>query len=139
MIKIKLFGLRIWLGFDNPATTPKVPIFAGVKDLPADFKIDNHKKYRTDSASWAFRRASRLACIRWGKTKERMQKKILELEEKALEDLSFVEERAKILFEKDPEKAREYLTQYTIDFCRAATHAYWQLGDELWMEYLYYL
>lgn len=128
-----------WLGFDNPATTPRVPIFAGVKDLPADFKVDNHKKYRTDSASWAFRRASRLACIRWGSNKEKVQKKILELEARALEDLPFVEKRFLELFEKNPKKAQEFLTQYTISFCRSMTHEYWQLGDELWMEYLYHL
>lgn len=128
-----------WLGFDNPATTPRAPIFAGVTDLPADFKVDNHKKYRTDSASWAFRRASRLACIRWGKNKKRIQERAIELEKQALTDLPFVEQRAAELFEEDPAKAREFLTRYTISFCRAMTHQFWELGDELWMDYLYYL
>ncbi len=128
-----------WLGFDNPATTPRAPIFAGVTDLPADFKIDNHKKYRTDSASWAFRRASRLASIRWGKNKKRIQEKVIALEKQALSDLPDLERRAGELFEKDPAKAREFLTRYTISFCRAMTHQFWELGDELWMDYLYYL
>ena len=108
-------------------------------DLPADFKIDNHKKYRTDSASWAFRRASRLASIRWGKNKKRIQEKVIALEKQALSDLPDLERRAGELFEKDPAKAREFLTRYTISFCRAMTHQFWELGDELWMDYLYYL
>ncbi len=128
-----------WLGFDNPATTPRAPIFAGVTDLPADFKIDNHKKYRTDSASWAFRRASRLACIRWGKNSKRIREQVIELEKQALADLPFVEKRAIELFEEDPTKACDYLTRYTNSFCRAMTHRFWELGDELWMDYLYYL
>jgi len=128
-----------WLGFDNPATSPRAPIFAGVTDLPADFKIDNHKKYRTDSASWAFRRASRLATIRWGKNKARLEEKIIALEKQALADLPDLERRAAELLEKDPAAARDYLTRYTMSFCRAMTHQFWELGDELWMDYLYYL
>jgi dipeptidase len=132
-------GGMCWLGFDNPATTPRAPIFCGVTDLPPDFKVDNHKQYRTDSASWAFRRASRLACFRWGQHREKIQKKILELEEQALFDLRSIEARALDLFQTDPDKAREFLTRYTDTFCRSMTHQYWELGDELWMEYLYRL
>jgi dipeptidase len=128
-----------WLGFDNPATTPRMPIFAGVKDLPEDFKVDNHKKFRRDSASWAFRRASRLACFRWGKNTKRIQEKILELEEQALMDLPDLEKKFLELYEKDPEEARDFLTRYTLRFCRSVTHQYWALGDELWMDYLYRL
>jgi dipeptidase len=128
-----------WLGFDNPAQTPRVPIFCGVTDLPADFKIDNHKKYRTDSASWAFRRASRLACIRWGKNREKLLKEIVSFEEQALAELPAVEKRAGELFVEDPKKACEILTRYCASFCNAVTHRFWQLGDEFWMEYMYYL
>ncbi|MBU0756192.1 MAG: C69 family dipeptidase, partial [Planctomycetes bacterium] len=128
-----------WMGFDNPATTPLAPIFAGVMDLPPDFKVDNHKQYRRDSASWAFRRASRLACFRWGQNKEKIQGKLMELESQALSDLPGIEARALELYAEDPAKAREFLTRYTDTFCRAMTHQYWQLGDELWMEYMYRL
>lgn len=128
-----------WLGFDNPATSPRAPIFAGVTDLPDDFKVDNHKKFRTDSASWAFRRVSRLACIRWGQNRERLQEKIVELEEQALKDLPSIEERAFELYKEDPAAAKAFLTRYTNTFCRSMTHQFWQLGDELWMDYLYYL
>jgi len=128
-----------WLGFDNPAATPLGPVFAGVTDLPADFKVDNHKKFRTDSASWAFRRASRLACIRWGENKKLVERKILAVENKALAELPTVEKKALDLYDQDPAAARAFLTRYTQGFLDAMTHQYWRFGDELWMEYLYYL
>ncbi|MFH2001166.1 MAG: C69 family dipeptidase [Planctomycetota bacterium] len=128
-----------WLGFDNPAATPRVPIFAGMKDLPPDYKMDSHKRYRTDSASWAFRRAARLACFRWGKNKEMMQEKARKIEEQALTDLPGIEQRFLTLMAEDPEAALDYITRYTITLCCSVTHQYWQLGDELWMDYLYRL
>lgn len=128
-----------WLGYENPAVTPRVPIFCGVKDLPPDYKIDSHKRYRTDSASWAYRRATRLACIRWGKNKVMMQDKAKEIEKQVLSDLPDIERRALELMAEDPNAAREYLTRYTMDMCRSVTHRYWQLGDKLWMDYLYRL
>ena len=36
------------------------------------------------------------------------------------------------VYEKEPVKFREYLTQYTNDFARAAMQKWWELGDEFW-------
>ena len=124
-----------WLGFDNPATTPRAPIFCGVTDLPADFKVGSQKGFRRDSAAWAFRRASRLATIQWGKTRKRMAENIEALEDQALAELPLVEKKALELYKKDRDACREFLTRYSSNFCRAMTHRYWRLGDSLWSLY----
>ncbi len=124
-----------WLGFDNPATTPRGPIFAGTEDLPAPMKLDGQKKFSRKCAAWAFRRASRLASIKWGLTRKRMLEKILFYEEKALSELPFVEKKAMALYRKDPKEARKYLTGYTCSFFRSMIEDYWELGDELWSLY----
>jgi len=128
-----------WIGYDNPAASPRGPIFCGNTELPADFKVDNHYKYRTDCAAWAYRRASRLAILRWGKNKSRIQKIIMDLEDQALSDLPGLEERVKELYQKDPKKAKELLTRYSLMFLDSMTHRFWRLGDELWMDYMFYL
>lgn len=126
-----------WFAFDNPAESARIPIFAGVTELPASFEVCAQHRYRTDSAAWVFRRANRLATVRWGETKDIIQKTIAEFEERAFQELPFVEKIASDLCGKgdNPEnvgKARAYLTKYTNDFARAAMSTYTELGDKFW-------
>ncbi len=120
-----------------PAESARIPIFAGVTELPASFEVCAQHRYRTDSAAWVFRRANRLATVRWGETKDIIQKTIADFEERAFQELPFVEKIASDLCGKgdNPEgikKARAYLTKYTNDFARAAMSTYWELGDRFW-------
>jgi len=122
-----------WFSFDNPAQSPRIPVFAGTTELLPSFEICAQKRYRTDSACWAFRRANRLATIRWGVTEEIIDKAVKEFQEKAFNDLPNIEKTVLDLLKKnETEKAKEYLTKYTNDFARAAIQRYWELGDEFW-------
>jgi dipeptidase len=126
-----------WLAFDNPGQSARIPIFAGVTELPPSFEVCAQHRFRTDSAAWAFRRANRLATVRWGETKEIVAKTIAEFEDRAFQELPYVEKIAAGLYgkgetEDNITKAREYLTKYTGDFARAAMSKYWELGDKFW-------
>jgi dipeptidase len=126
-----------WLAFDNPGQSPRIPVFAGVTELPPSFEIGAQHRFRTDSACWAFRRANRLSQVRWGIAGKYIEDAISEFEEKAFTDLPMIEKRVKELYRKgDSEenirKIKEYLTKYTNDFARAAMHKYWELGDQFW-------
>ncbi len=126
-----------WFAFDNPGQSARIPIFAGVTELPPSFEICAQHRFRTDSAAWAFRRANRLATVRWGETKEMIEKTIAEFEERAIQELPFVEKIAASLYGKGEtvdriEKTKQYLTKYTNDFARAAMSKYWELGDRFW-------
>jgi len=125
-------GGIVWFGFDNPAHSPRAPIFSGVTELPADFSICHQQDFRRDSAGWAFRRVSRLAQINWGRTKDIVNHEVQQFEEKAFNELPEIERKFIELYRSDPEKATEFLTAYSNDFCRAMVHRYWELGDQLW-------
>ena len=125
-------GGIVWFGFDNPAHSPRAPIFAGVTELPPDFRVSHQQKFRRDSAGWAFRRVSRLAQINWGRTKDLINENVSDFEEKAFTELPEIEKKFGELYKTNPEKAIEFLTAYSNDFCRAMTHKYWELGDQLW-------
>lgn len=43
-------GGLCWFSFDNPALSPRIPIFAGVRSLPPGFEICAQHRYRQDSA-----------------------------------------------------------------------------------------
>jgi len=123
--------------FDNPAQSPRIPIFAGVSKLPASFEICGQHRFRTDSACWWFRRANRLATVRWGDTKKYIEGAVKGFEDKAFTELPVIEEKILELYkngksEESVNKVKKYLTKYTNDFARAAMHKYWELGDKFW-------
>jgi dipeptidase len=131
-------GAVCWFAFDNPAMSARIPIFAGATELPPSFEICGQHRFRLDSADWAFRRANRLATMKWGLAKDRVQGTIAEFEEKAFADLPMLEKKVQdILASKTPDKepftVNQYLTKYTNDFARAAIQKYLELGDKFWM------
>lgn len=126
-----------WFSFDNPGQSARFPIFAGVTELPPSFEIGAWHRFRMDSACWAFRRANRLATIRWGQTRKYIEDAVREFEDKAFEDLPDLEKKAKELYKTDPEKLNAYLTKYTNDMARAAINKYIELGDTFWGLYKY--
>jgi dipeptidase len=126
-----------WFSFDNPAQSPRFPIFAGVLELPKSFEVCGQWKYREDAANWWFRRANRLATIQWERTRGVVEKAVAEFEEKGLSDMPGIEQRVQDILKKDNsevghEKARTYVTVYTNDMARAAMVKWWELGDQFW-------
>lgn len=61
-----------WLSFDNPGQSPRIPIFSGTTDLPAAFGICGQHRHREDAIVWKYRTANKLATVRWGLTKEKI-------------------------------------------------------------------
>jgi dipeptidase len=126
-----------WFSFDNPGQSPRIPIFAGVSELLQSFNICAQHRFRMDSACWAFRRANRLATVRWGRTREYIENAVKEFEDRAFSELPDIEKKVMQLLKKghseeDLAKAKEYLTRYTNDFARAAIQKYLELGDKFW-------
>ena len=131
-------GAICWFSFDNPAMSARIPIFAGTTELPPSFEICAQHNFRLDSAAWAFRRANRLATLKWGMTRKTIQDTIAEFENKAFADLPLIEKRVQEILasktlDKEPFTVESYLTKYTNDTARAAIQKYLELGDKFWM------
>ena len=131
-------GAVCWFSFDNPAMSARIPIFAGTTELPPSFEICAQHNFRLDSAAWAFRRANRLATLKWGMTRKTMDDTVAEFENKAFADLPLLEKRVQeIMASKTPDKepftVEGFLTKYTNDTARAAIQKYLELGDKFWM------
>ncbi len=124
-----------WLGLDNPAFSVRIPVFAGTQKLLEEFSVSNQKRFRRDSAAWAYRRAVRLAQPRWDKNKRVIEKVIQEFEEKAFAELPDLEKRMIKLLKEDRQKALAFITSYVNNFARAVLHKYWELGDNFWSLY----
>lgn len=128
-------GGVVWLGYDNPATTPHTPFYCGISQMPESYLIDGREKFREDCAWWAFRRASQLSYMRYQEMSKDVEKVWKEIEEDAFANQKKIEDEAVALFKKDPKKAKEFLTKYSHDVANKAVDAYWKLGDDLWSKY----
>jgi dipeptidase len=131
-------GGVVWLGYDNPATTPHTPFYCGITRMPDSYRVDGRWGFRKDCGWWAFRRVSQLALLRWQHMTRDIAKVWGEIESKAFADQAGVEEEAVRLYEQDPEKARSFLTEYSHKLANDAVAAYWKLGDDLWGKYTRY-
>ncbi|MBU4400104.1 MAG: peptidase C69, partial [Planctomycetes bacterium] len=113
-----------------------VPVYAGVTDMPEDYKTDGRTTgFSRRSAWWAFNRAATLAAHRWGEMRVDVAKVRDPIQKQFLAEQKAVVERASELFNESPAKARAFLTETTHAACRKATEAYWDLGDLLWTKY----
>lgn len=128
-------GGVVWFSMDNPGQSPRVPVFCGVTDLPALYKICGNHRYRDDAALWHYRRANKLAAVRWGTARKVMEKNIRHFEEKGQRELPFVEAQYKdILGSEGEEAARAYLTGYTADFIGATILRWDEMANQYWIE-----
>ncbi len=135
-------GGRLWFGLDIPRLGARIPIYAGNLSVPESFRLGGEDHFSRQSALWAFRRANRLALVNWGRGKKVIEPVVMEYEDKAFDELPYIESRALELLKKDRENAaagdttylaREYLTRYSNDFARAVVDRWWELGDRLWV------
>jgi len=128
-------GGIVWLGYDNPATTPHVPFYIGIAQMPASYMVDGRWAFSRDCAWWAFRTVSRLANFRYQVLSEDIAKVWKGIEDKAFAGQAEFEEEVLALYKKDPKKARDLLTKYSHDLANGAVAAYWKLADDLWLKY----
>ncbi|MCX6560426.1 MAG: C69 family dipeptidase [Candidatus Aminicenantes bacterium] len=128
-------GTVCWFAFDNPGLSVRIPIYAGVTELPPSFAICGQWRYRMDAAPWVFRRTNRLATVKWGAAEKIMMDNLAAFEKKALLEMPLVEKTyLELLASKTPEKLpftpAQYLTKYTNDFAYAAMGKSIELGDQ---------
>jgi dipeptidase len=130
-----------WLGWDNPATTTYVPLYAGITDVPESFKVGGElykggrPPFTRDSAWWAFNRASTLASQRWGDMRHDVEEVRSRLQEKGFALQRELDGEAAPLVESDPERAAALLSERVIAYGDEVVAEYWRLGDHLWTTY----
>jgi dipeptidase len=129
-------GGIVWFGYDNPAMTTYVPLYAGITELPPSYTTDGRTTgFSRDVAWWAANRASTIAAHRWGEMRNDVAEVRDPLQRKYLDMQDEVAERAAELLETDREAGLAYLTEVSKNACEEVTEAYWKLGDHLWTAY----
>jgi len=127
-------GGVVWLAQDNIATSVYVPVYCGVNDLPKSYKTPGRTNgFTRESAWWAFNRMGTLAAHRWGEIRYDVRNVFDPMQQQYFDNQANFEKE--ILSEKDIEKRKEKLTEYTKKCGEEAVKAAWDLGDFIWTKY----
>ncbi len=138
-----IIQLRDWLpdevggvayfAFDNPAQSPRIPIYSGSLSLPQSFSVCGQHRYRTDAAIWAFRETNRIATINWDKTRKILEPQIYHFEDVMFDNAPQLEQKViKLIKDGKNIEAKELVTNYTNDFASATMKRWQELKSELW-------
>ena len=100
-----------WLSVDNPAQSPRIPVFCGTTTLPAAFSRCGQKRYDPEAWLWQYRRANKLATVAWQRTKKQHMATVMQHEGAAFSGLKTLEDKVKGM--KNPAKADKQLNAYT--------------------------
>lgn len=122
-----------YFSFDNPAQSPRIPIYAGETKLPKGFDVCGQHRYRKDAAIWAYRETNRIATINWDKTRKLIEDQVAFYEQQMMQDNKVVEAQAAGLLKAGKkEEAVQLLNNYTARFAAATSKTWEDLKAELW-------
>ncbi|MGQ9561438.1 MAG: dipeptidase [Candidatus Oleimicrobiaceae bacterium] len=129
-------GGVVWFALDNVATSVYIPLYCGITDVTASYKVDGRATgFDRSCAWWAFNRLGTLAAQRWGDMRRDVQATWGPLQAELFAHQSQVEQEALRRFANSPAEARKFLTAYAIQCGERVVKAAWELGDRLWTKY----
>jgi dipeptidase len=124
-----------WIFIDNPYVGPYVPMYAGNLSTHESYQVYDPEKYDERSARWAFDFVDNLANLKFQEAIKDVRVVRDPFEQAMFDRQAEVEEEALALHKKDPQSAREYLTEYSNGLMKQATEMYVELRNELIVNY----
>lgn len=131
-------GGVLWFGVDDTSMTVYTPMYAGIRQAPRNLAqgVASRGKFSWDSSFWVFNWVSNQAYVRWSDMSVDVQKAQGALEQQFLADQGDVEKKALELYKRNPEEARQSLTEYS-GKVGEQVHTRWRkLGEELLVKYI---
>jgi dipeptidase len=132
-------GGVLWFGVDDTYTTVFTPMYCGITRVPESFEEGNGSllKYSSTSAFWAFNFVSNWAYTRYSDMIKDIQKVQRQLESKYIDEVNnIIDKEALALMHTDKNKARSYLTNYSVDAGNSTVKRWQELGQYLLVKYI---
>jgi dipeptidase len=131
-------GGILWFGIDDAAATTYVPMYCGMTRIPEAYAVGNGDllTYSETSAFWTFSFVSNFSYLRYNVMMEDVSKVQSELENKYATEVPAIDAAAQVLYESDPEMAREFITNYSVSTGTYTVKRYKELGQFLLVKYI---
>ncbi len=125
-----------WFGFENPGQSPRIPIYAGSTQLPESFSICGHHGCNDEAALWQYRKANKLAQVRWGSVKKMFMGAVMEFEKMMFEEAGATESAVAELYAHNKGKKAPALLNALTQKMYESTSAKWKdIENMLWQYY----
>ncbi len=131
-------GGILWFGIDDAAATTYVPMYCGMTRVPESYAVGNGDllTYSETAAFWAFSLVSNFSYLRYNVMMEDVRKVQTELEEKYITEVAAIDAAATVLNETNPDLAREFITNYSVNMGDYTVQRYKELGQYLLVKYI---
>jgi dipeptidase len=132
-------GGIFWYGLDDANLTVHVPFYAAaLTSVPFSHSENNGDilTYSETSAFWVFQRVSHFAYLFYDRAIIDIRNKQNELRDKFEAFVPAIDEAAKILYEKDPSMAAQFLTEFSNNTAINTVNQWRDLGNFLLVKYL---
>jgi dipeptidase len=128
-----------WFGVDDTYTNVFSPMYCGMTKVPTSFAEGNGSmiQYSPTSAFWAFNFVSNWAYTRYSYMIKDIQKVQTELETKYIDEVTNqIDKEAVERFKTDKNKARTYITNYSVTAGNRTVERWQELGHYLLVKYM---
>lgn len=109
-------GGIIWFGVDDTDGSVYTPFYCGINEVPESYREGNGSmiEWSETSAFWTFNQLTNYTYTRYNVIHPEVKEYQSELENQFIEEVQVVDNLAKNRFNKNPESAKDYLTQYSV-------------------------
>ena len=109
-------GGILWFGVDDTYSTVYTPMYSGITAVPPSFAVGNGAimKFSPDAAFWVFNQVSNLAYTRYNYMLPYIQERQKKLEGGYFAEIAAIDKQAADLYKKDPKKAIQLITDYSV-------------------------
>lgn len=131
-------GGILWFAVDDAATSPLTPIYSSSLDVPDCFREGNGSlfEYSETSAFWLFNRVSNFAYSRYNIIYPDIKIELDNHECAAIERTAAIDQAALALHKESPMKAREFLTDYSVNLAQQLFNNWVKLDRYLLMKHV---
>jgi dipeptidase len=131
-------GGILWFGMDDTYSTCYAPMYCGITEIPESFRVGNGDMltYSETSAFWTFNFVTNFAYLRYSDMIKDVQKVQSKLENKFVLYVPVIDNAAETLYKSNPDQARKFITEYSVNEANNMTLRWKQLGQYLLVKYL---
>ncbi len=131
-------GGILWFGVDDAAQSVFTPMFSAMTSIPECFKVGNGDMYNFSwtSSFWIHNWVSNMVYAKYNYMHPDLKKVQKELEDKFIADQEAIASQALKLYNERPERAVEYLTQYSNEQAQLAFGEWKKLGEFMLIKYM---
>jgi dipeptidase len=131
-------GGILWFGVDDAKSTVFIPMYGCITRPPRAYAMGNGDMmtWSDDAAFWIFNQVSNLVYTRYGEMIGEVRAVQQELEAKFLESTPAIDQAAAELHRASPERAVEFLTEYSVEQGDETARRWRRLYQQLFMKYM---